>query len=127
VVWRYAWGGHSWKKHPFSARIGRPADVTNPAAWAPFDVALRRLRREPDTFDGIGFAFAEGAPFVIEYWAQRASEQSWNTGRKTAGAPGRAAGRGNCCMVIVGPCIDRYKTSTKELLNAKHAAQTREP
>lgn len=62
VPWRYDWkpdkkGGGTWTKVPLSAKTGRAADCTKPAAWDTFERCLELLAA--GTADGIGFAFTE--------------------------------------------------------------------
>ena len=54
VCWRFEMRDGEPTKPPVSAHTGRYASSTDPATWAPFDVAVRRARAEGW---GIGFCF----------------------------------------------------------------------
>lgn len=83
VVWRYTWKPRAakWDKPPYRARGGAAASHSDPATWAPFDVALGAYRA--GGWDGIGFVVTRDDRFtgidldkcrdpesgVIEPWA----------------------------------------------------------
>ncbi|MGA7239444.1 MAG: primase C-terminal domain-containing protein [Bryobacteraceae bacterium] len=62
LPWRYEdRGGPKPTKVPHTS-MGYKADVTDPAHWSRFEVALERSRR-PGFCDGIGFVFSHDDPF----------------------------------------------------------------
>jgi putative DNA primase/helicase len=63
LCWRYELVKGRWAKLPLDPRTGRKADVTDPAAWAPFEVALGHYHDHRDEVDGPGFVFAPDNPY----------------------------------------------------------------
>lgn len=57
VCWR--WKGT--RKPPFNPNTGKPADISDPATWSTFDVAVdaQKFYR----YDGVGFVFTPSDPF----------------------------------------------------------------
>ena len=57
VAWRWEWRegptGGKWTKPPVDAHTGRCAKSTDPATWAPFDVALAHMRA--NRLPGVGY------------------------------------------------------------------------
>jgi putative DNA primase/helicase len=51
-------------KPPRNPTTGKYGSSTNPATWAPFDVALKTYQDHPDQYDGIGYVFTEGDPYT---------------------------------------------------------------
>jgi primase-polymerase (primpol)-like protein len=62
VAWKYAFVGKKWTKHPFNPQTGRKASSTDLLTWSDFEKALRAY--EVDDYDGVGFAFCSGDPYV---------------------------------------------------------------
>jgi putative DNA primase/helicase len=62
VNWKHAWDGTKWTKHPYNPRTGRKADTTDLLTWSTFVDVLAGY--ELEDYDGIGFVFCSGDPFV---------------------------------------------------------------
>jgi putative DNA primase/helicase len=58
VLWRYETRNGKPTKIPFQAS-GKPADSTNPATWAPFEVAESTWCRSRQRYAGLGFVFCK--------------------------------------------------------------------
>jgi putative DNA primase/helicase len=63
VVWKYELRKGEWTKAPYSATTFERASVTDLMTWTTFDDAWAAWNVE-EQFDGIGFVFCSGAPFV---------------------------------------------------------------
>lgn len=63
VCWRYVERDGKRTKAPIDARTGRSASATDPATWAPFDVAHEAYLRS-ENLAGVGFVFTKDDPFV---------------------------------------------------------------
>jgi putative DNA primase/helicase len=65
VVWRAAPKGvDKIDKVPYDPKTGKRASSTDSRTWASFSEALEALEASPDRYDGIGFVFSSGDPFV---------------------------------------------------------------
>ncbi len=63
VVWKAVpKGDGKLDKVPYDPKTGRRASTTDSRTWATFDEALEAL--EPGSYDGLGFVFSSGDPFV---------------------------------------------------------------
>jgi primase-polymerase (primpol)-like protein len=62
VVWRLEERGDELTKVPYCTKTGRHASTTDSRTWATFPEALEAL--EDGEYDGIGFVFSSGDPFV---------------------------------------------------------------
>lgn len=62
VNWKYAWDGKKWTKHPYNPRTRRKASSTDLLTWSMFVKTLKAY--EEDLYDGIGFMFCSGDPYV---------------------------------------------------------------
>jgi putative DNA primase/helicase len=83
VNWRYEERDGTLTKVPYSPRTGRRASSTDLMTWASFEEVVEAL--EGGRYDGIGFVFCSGDPFVgidldkcrnaetgdVEEWAQQ--------------------------------------------------------
>jgi hypothetical protein len=63
VCWRYEVRRRKRTKVPYQT-CGRNADSTLPATWASFDAVWAGYLSSENTFDGVGFSFAESDPFT---------------------------------------------------------------
>lgn len=65
LVWRYQRNEQGkWTKIPISVHTRRNASTTDSKTWCGFDEALECYQEHRDLFDGIGFVFTEGDPYV---------------------------------------------------------------
>jgi hypothetical protein len=62
VAWRYELAGEKWTKKPKQAS-GHNASSTNPKSWSTLD-KIEKAYRNGGSFDGIGFVFTAGDPYV---------------------------------------------------------------
>jgi len=66
VMWRYEKVNNKWTKIPFTTK-GTFASTTNPTTWTTITEAIKMLN-ESNYFDGIGFVFTDGDPFIGVDW-----------------------------------------------------------
>lgn len=65
LVWRYQRNeAGKWTKIPICVRTRRHASTTDAETWCSFDAALECYQQHRDIYDGIGFVFTEGDPYV---------------------------------------------------------------
>src|SRR5947207_10036440 len=62
VVWKSQIIDGKPKKPPYSPRLHKLADTTNPESWGRLDQALTALRT--GKYHGIGFVFSENDPYA---------------------------------------------------------------
>jgi primase-polymerase (primpol)-like protein len=83
VLWRTEARGGKPTKVPYAIESTRRASVVNSADWGEFDLACARHRDSPTEFNGVGFVFFKGDPFVgidIDDCLDSGSVKDWARG-----------------------------------------------
>lgn len=62
VNWKFAWDSKKWTKQPYNPRTGRRASTTDLLTWSTFAEVVEAY--EEELYDGIGFVFCSGDPYV---------------------------------------------------------------
>jgi hypothetical protein len=121
VLWEPVWDAKAtpprWKKRPRQARNPtRGASTTDPATWAPFDVAAKAARRHGC---GLGFVFTPSDPFcgidlddcikarTVAPWAEKLIAEAASYTETT---PGRRGVHLIVRAMLPGKGVNRYLT-----------------
>lgn len=65
VLWRFDWNVQrgEWAKVPYQAS-GQHAKSNDPSTWGTFETCMLAFEQSRSKYDGLGFVFSEGSPFV---------------------------------------------------------------